>query len=77
MKMITQSSIEDKLVVAIHNLLHLPFPQICRHLVALDLLSILEQHGATFPPELADAICRAKDEDALQLIPLLKVVDKL
>lgn len=64
---------QEVIFAAIEKLMHFPFPQVCRHLVALELLSILEQHGATVSEELARAICQAKDEEALTLLQQRKV----
>ena len=64
---IQQRPIEHEVLwVAIRRLMQFRFPQICRHLVALELLTILEQHGATIDPELATAITQADDWKALE-----------
>ncbi len=62
------------LVKAINNLLHLPFPTICRHSVALDLLQILEAHGADLSQfsTLVQAVVKADDETALSCLPALQ-----
>lgn len=62
----------DRIVKAIEGLLRFPFPQVCRHLVAADLLSLLEECGASVSEELAHAVVRAEDEEALDLLPALK-----
>jgi hypothetical protein len=54
---------------AIRVLLNFPYPQICRHSVAADLLSILEEHGVPVSAELASAVVRAEDDEALALLP--------
>lgn len=56
------------LVTAIRKLLEFPFPQICRHSVACDLLEILEKYGAEVPEELARAVVQADDETALDAL---------
>lgn len=45
----------------------LPFPTICRHRVALDLLELLESHGEIIPPELCKAVCDADDAKCAEL----------
>jgi hypothetical protein len=50
------------------SLISFPYPQICKHLVACDLLSIIEEHGGDVPYELAQAIAQANDERALELL---------
>jgi hypothetical protein len=59
------------LLKAVRNLLNFPYPQVCRHLIALELLSILEQHGTPIAPELATAVCQANDAEALTLLATL------
>lgn len=59
------------LVTAIRQLLGFPFPTICRHSVAADLLAILEDHGAPVSEELAGAVIRAEDAEALVLLEAL------
>jgi hypothetical protein len=55
----------EKLIKFIKGLLTFPYPQVCRHLVACDLISILEDEGWKFPVEFVDAVVRANDEEAL------------
>lgn len=45
-----------------------PFSQICKHLVAASLLSILEEDGEQDIESLANAIVNAYDCDALELL---------
>jgi hypothetical protein len=52
----------------IASLLRFPFPTVCRHLVAADLLSALEEAGLGIPQELARAVVAADDENALTLL---------
>lgn len=52
----------------VKRLMSLPFPQICRHSVALDLLSALESKGWNPPAKLCKAICQADDCEALKEI---------
>jgi hypothetical protein len=68
--------IKNDLVQEVRNMLNFPFPSICRHTVALDMLSILEKHGYPIPDGLAKAICEGSggDERALEI---LKEVDKI
>ena len=51
---------------AVHNILEFPMPKICKHLVALDLLNIIEKHGGmSIDRDLAEHICKAYDGNAL------------
>lgn len=62
----------SEIVKMIERFLTFPFPQICRHSVACDLLNLLEIHGVKITSELADAVVRAEDDVALDLIKELK-----
>lgn len=57
-----------EIVTIIRGLLTFPFPQVCRHLVALNLLELLQEHGAVVPEDLARAVCRAEDAAALDAL---------
>ena len=61
--------IED-LYGLIEGLLKFPFAQICRHAVALDILSLLERNEETIDPELVRYISEAAkgDEQALAIL---------
>lgn len=48
--------------------LEFPFPQICRHLIASRLLSVLEKDGEQNIEALEYAIVNAYDCDALELL---------
>jgi hypothetical protein len=61
------------LLTMIERLLKFPFPQICRHSVACDLLDQLERHGAPVSQDLAKAIVNADDETALTLLHTLGI----
>lgn len=50
------------------KLLEFPYPQICGHSVACDLLSIIEEYGGDVPYELAQAVTQADDEKVLELL---------
>ena len=61
---------EDVLKI-IKNTINFPYPQICKHLVAANLLSMLEERGE--PPtesfeRLAKAVVRAYDDEALLIL---------
>jgi hypothetical protein len=49
-------------------LMKFPYPTICRHLVAANLLSTLEEHGYPVSKELARAVVGADDDAALALL---------
>jgi hypothetical protein len=57
-----------EVVKIIRGLLRFPYPQICRHSVALDLLSLLEASGAPISQELADAVVCSDDASALRIL---------
>jgi len=52
----------------IQRLMQFPYPQICRHLVAADLLSLLEEYGMEVSSDLAKAVVGADDENAVRLL---------
>ena len=56
---------ETDIYPMIRRLLRFPFPQICRHFMALNLLSLLEQKGMVISVALAKAIMEGDDETAL------------
>jgi hypothetical protein len=58
----------DVVLSEVRWLLTFPFPQVCRHLVAGRLLDQLERHGYPLTHELAGAVVRAEDDDALELL---------
>lgn len=62
--------LKKELVEEIEHMLTFPFPQVCRHSVALDMLNILEKFGCIIPSDLAKAICEGcnGDEKALELL---------
>lgn len=59
---------QDVVLTIVKNLLRFPFPQICRHSVALDLLGALEAEGYPLSLDLATAVCRARDDEALAIL---------
>ena len=59
---------ESDIMAMVEKYLELPFPQICRHSVALDLLSLLESKGYKLNTNLVAAISNADDDTALKLI---------
>lgn len=58
----------ERLEGIIVQLLNFPYSQICRHSVALSLLSLIEEYGGNVSEELARAITDADDEKALDLM---------
>ena len=46
------------------GLVRFPYAQICRHSVALDLLSAMEKSGSEIPEGLVAAICKSSAGDA-------------
>lgn len=55
-------------IKAVKNLLECPFPQICKHTVALGLLNILKDNGHNIPNSLLEAVVKAEDQMALDII---------
>lgn len=64
----TKLRMKNKIKKLIYNYLNFPFPQICRHSVVLDLLNLLETEGWAISEDLARAVCRAWDDEALALL---------
>ncbi len=62
----------DVIMGFVKNLLDFPYSQICRHLVAHDLLTTLAENGLSVPEELLSAITKANDEDAKEIIAKLE-----
>ncbi len=59
------ASLPAKTVLAfVQRLLEFPYPTICRHKVAADLLSLLEEAGYPLSQELARAVVFAHDDEA-------------
>jgi hypothetical protein len=49
-------------------MIRVPRAQICKHLVAADILSLIIEHGGNVSSELAAAVVGAEDERALELL---------
>ncbi len=60
----------NDLMQMVKGLLNFPYPQICRHSVALDILCILEKNNIQLPAGLIAAVCKSSegDEEALRLL---------
>jgi hypothetical protein len=52
----------------ISKVISFPQPQMCKHLIAADLLSLLIKHGIEVSSDLAEAVVGADDETALRLL---------
>ena len=59
---------ERDILQFIRRLLSFPYPQICRHLVVCDLLSIMENKGMIVHNDLAEAVCQSDDDRALGIL---------
>lgn len=59
---------QQRILEYVRQLLQHPYPLICRHAVASDLLSLLEEQGYAVSDELAGAVVRADDRVALGLL---------
>ena len=74
--MLTTTTItEADIMGLVKRYVEFPFPQICRHLVALELLSLLESKGHKLDTKMVAAVCNADaddddDETALKLIQI-------
>lgn len=56
--------IKKDLLLEVKHMVNFPFAQICRHSVALNILSLMEKHGYVIPNGLAKAICNGCNGDA-------------
>lgn len=66
------TSISQEVVLKmVENLMKFPYPTICRHAIALDLLGALEFAGYELNAELANAVCSAHDDEALAILETL------
>lgn len=52
----------------VKNLINFPFPTICRHAVASDLLNMLEEKGWQCPQDLAESVVKAEDQKVLNIL---------
>ncbi len=59
------TQVADKIIGLVSNLVDYPFPTICRHLVAHDLLQALRETGVHIPDHLMSAVTEARDAEAL------------
>lgn len=59
---------EKDILRLVENLMKFPFPTICRHAVASGLLSMLEEKGWPCPANLAEAVVKAEDQKALDIL---------
>ena len=71
-RMVSEERVRTDLLRMIERLVNFPFPQICRHSVACDLLSLFETYfGGDGLARLAKALVQADDESALAEIESL------
>lgn len=63
-----EKSLEKDLLKAVLGVIDFPCSQICKHLVAADLLSIMEKHGVKVSEELAETVVSAHDDEAYALL---------
>ncbi len=66
------TQIADRIIGVVSNLVDYPFPTICRHLVAHDLLQALRESGVHVPDELISSVTEAKDGEALAKLKRLQ-----
>lgn len=62
---------DEKILSMVKGLMKFPFPQICVHLVACDLLSALEESGYTVTDKfkaLADAVVKCDNREAINIV---------
>ena len=65
----------NDIIAMIEDMATFPYPQICRHLVALNLIDILEKHGEPITEDfkaLAKSFCQANDQKALYHLNKIK-----
>ena len=57
----------------VRRLLNFPYPQVCRHLVAAELLGALKENGCPVDGALISAVFSGRDDEAIALIEHRKV----
>ena len=64
------AALKKDLLLEVKHMVNFPFPQICRHSVALNILSLMEKHGYVIPSGLAKAVCEGSngDEKAMEIL---------
>lgn len=67
----SQPITEADILALVRGAVRFPYPQVCKHLVALDLLNMLGEKGYNVREDLAAAIVEARDEDALAILGLI------
>lgn len=65
---LSRDEIKQRLWEMVFNMVNFPYPQICRHSVACDLLSLLEETGDIVPDRLAAAVVQAQDLEANSIL---------
>jgi hypothetical protein len=64
-------SAED-ILKEVRKLIEFPRPQVCRHYIACDLISLLASKGIDVPTDLIVAVVNADDEAALVALEAVK-----
>ena len=61
---------DEQVMKMLRGLMKFPYPQICRHSVALDIMSCMEENGRMLPnwKELVTTVVQANDDEALRLL---------
>lgn len=59
---------EKEFYQMVQNWIKFPFPKICKHTVALDLLNILEKKGCNINAEIVKSISDCEDGKTLELL---------
>lgn len=58
----------DDVLKLVKDMMSYPFPQICRHDVALRLMDALQRKGWKAPDDLCRAVVKCQDDEALRLL---------
>lgn len=56
---------EKDILEVVKKLIEFPYPQVCRHYVAANLLDLLERKGYSLSSSLAKSVVKCDDERAL------------
>ena len=59
---------KEQLKKLFRSLLRFPYPQICRHLVIMDILSLIEENGVAPNKDFTRAVCKSDDYTAFELL---------
>lgn len=67
---------KTQILEIIRNLINFPYPQICVHLVSLDLLQLLIDNDAEIPDDLIKSVSLSSNGDEESIEILNKLIEK-